>query len=138
MNRNMASGALTAGLKTQAAVWNARLSVEAGVTLQAELTAFTPHQHEMIGAAVRIVADDAAFHPYGRMLINVRAALFNVALNAGLPVGGIQAGPVHAAVGIMTIRTLDESFRHAMVHGQGKLCLNVAMTAKAEPGLRCL
>ena len=83
----MAAGTLATGLEAQAAVRSRGLGVEAGVALQAELPAFPPHQHEVIGAAVGIVADHAAFHPHGRMLINVGPALLHVALDAGLPVG---------------------------------------------------
>ena len=132
MDRYVAAGALAAGLKAQAAVRERGLSVEAGVTLQAELPAFPPHQHQAIGAAVGIVADHAAFHPHGRVLINVGPAFFHVALDAGLPVGGIQAGAIDAAVRVMTVRTLHQALRHPVVHRQGELRLDVAMAGKAQ------
>ena len=43
MNLYMAAGAFAAGLETQAAVGHAVLSVEPGVTLQANLAAFAAH-----------------------------------------------------------------------------------------------
>jgi hypothetical protein len=108
MNRYVAAGTLAAGLKTQATVRSRSLSVEAGMTLQAELPALPPHQQHAIGAAVRIVADHAAFHSHRGVLINVGPAFFHVALDACLPVGGIQAGAIDAAVRVVAVRTLDE------------------------------
>ena len=96
------------------------------------MPAFSPHQHEVIGAAVGIVADHAAFHPHGGVLINVGPAFFDVALDAGLPVGGVQAGAIDAAVRVMTVRTLHQALRHAVVHRQGELGLDVAMAGKAQ------
>lgn len=127
----MAAGALPARLKAQTAVRYPILAMEAGVTLQAEHPAFPSHQQHAIRTAVRIVADDAAFNPYSGMLVDIGAAFFYVALNAGLPVGGIEAGTIDAAVRVMTIRTLEESFRHPVMHWQGELCLDVSMAGKA-------
>ena len=114
---------------------NAVLAMEARVALQAEHPAFPPHQHEVIGAAMGIVTDHAPFHPHGGMLVNVGSALFHVALDAGLPVSGIQAGAIDAAVRVVTIRTLDKSLWHAMVHRQCKFRLDIAMAGEAQTGL---
>jgi hypothetical protein len=105
--------------------------MEAGVALQAELPPFTPHQQHAIGAAVGIVADHASFHPHRRVFIKIRSALFHVALDAGLPPRVIQTSAIDAAVWIVTVRTLYQLFRYAVMHGQGKQRLDVAMTFKA-------
>ncbi len=131
MNGYMATGALAAVLETQAGMRHPGLCVESGVALQAELPPFTPHQQHAIGAAMGIVADDATRNPHGRVFINKGATLLHVALNAGLPIGFLQAGPADATVSVVTIRTLQHLFGNAVVDGQGKLRLDVAMTGKA-------
>lgn len=131
MDRDVAAGALSTDLVAQPRVRRPGLIVEAGVTLQAELPAFTPHQQHAIGTAVGIVADHATLHPRGRVLVNTRPALLHVALDAGLPVGRIQAGAVDAAVRVMTVRALHQLLGHAVVHRQGKQRLDVAMAGKA-------
>ena len=103
MNRHMAASAFPTGLKAKAAVRSRGLVVEAGVTLQTELPSLPPYQQHAIGAAVGIVADHASLHSQSRMLVNIGPAFFHVALDAGLPVGGIQAGTIDATVWVMTI-----------------------------------
>ena len=129
---HVAAGALTTGLKSQAAMRDRRLGVEAGVALEAEHPAFAPHQHEVIGAAVGIVTDHTAFHPHRRVLIDVGPAFFNVALDAGFPVGGVQAGTIDATVRVMAIRTLHQALGHPVVYRQGELRLDVAMAGEAQ------
>src|ERR1035441_5907587 len=81
---------------------------------------------------MRGVADHAAFHPQGGMLINVGPAFFDMALNACLPIGGIEARAIDASVRVMTIGTFQEALRHTVVHRQRELSLDVAVTAKAQ------
>jgi hypothetical protein len=136
MNRHMAASAFPTGLKAQTAVRSRGLVVEAGVALQAELSAFPPYQQHAIGAAVGIVADHASFHSQSRMFVNIGPAFLHVALDAGLPVGGIQGGTIDASVRVMTIGTLQEALRNSMMHRQGELSLDIAVTAKAQIRLR--
>ena len=114
--------------------WWATLTVERGVALQAELPALTTHQEHAVGVAVRIVADHATLNSYRRMLEDVRPALLHVALDAGLPVRLVQAGPVQTAVRTVAVGALHQSFGDTVMDRQGKLGFDRAVTGVA--GLR--
>ena len=79
----MAARALAAGLEAEAAVRHAGLIMEPGVALQAKLPPLAPYQQHAVGAAVRGMARGAALHFHRRMLIDVRPALFRVAVHTG-------------------------------------------------------
>ena len=115
--------------------WWATLTVERGVALQAELPALTTHQEHAVGVAVRIVADHATLNSYRRMLEDVRPALLHVALDAGLPVRLVQAGPVQTAVRTVAVGALHQSFGDAVMDRQGKLGFDRAVTGVAGFGL---
>ena len=66
------------------------------------------------------------------MLVHEWPALLRVAVYAGLKVRLIEAGQVHAAVGIVAVGTLHQSLGHAMMNRQRELGLNRAMAAKAK------
>jgi hypothetical protein len=134
----MAACALTAGLESQPPVRHASLIMESGMTLQAKLSSFTPHQQHAVGAAVRRVAGSAALHLRCRMFVDIRAAFFRVAIHTGFSIQLVQAGMIQRSVRIVTIAALNQALRDAVMHGQGKLSLHIAMTAKAQCGLRLL
>src|SRR5207248_2397567 len=83
---HVAADAFASRRKTQTSVGHALLTVEPRVAFQTKLAGLAPHQHLAGGAAVRVVAGDAARHPRGGMLEHVRAALLNVARDACLPI----------------------------------------------------
>src|SRR5450631_4044990 len=91
-----------------------------------------------VGAAVRSVAGGAAFHLNRRMLIEVRATLLVVAVDAALKVWLVQTGPIQRTVRIMAVSTLHQSLRHAMVDRQSELRLHRAVAAEAQRRLRLL
>src|SRR5579864_9639573 len=105
----MTAGTLAARLKTQTAVRNSRFVMKSGVTLQAELPPFAPHQKHAIGAAVGIVASRTAFHLHRSVLVNVRAAFLLMAVHAALKIGPIQTGPIPRSVRIVAIGALDHA-----------------------------
>ena len=106
MDRYVAADAFSAGLESQPAVWHGGLSMKACVALQTELAAFAAHQEHPVGAPVRVMARNAAFDAHSRVLINVRTALFHVAIDAHLLAGFIEARGVQASVWIVAIRAL--------------------------------
>lgn len=132
MNRDVAAGAFAAGLKTQPAVGNARRVVKSGVTLQAELASFTPNQKHSVRAAVRRVAGRAAQYLHRSVLVNVRPALLLVAIQATEKIRPVQAGAIQRAVRAMAIGALDQTLRDPMMYRQRELCLNRAVTTKAQ------
>ncbi len=134
----MAACALATGLEPQTAVRGLGLGMEPRVALQAELSSLAPDQQHAIGTPMRSVADRAAFHPDGGVLVNVGPALFHVALYAGLSIGSIQARAIDAAVRVMAVGTFEHPFRHAVMDRKRELGLNVSVTRKAEIGLRLL
>ena len=138
MHGDVAANAFAGGLETQAAVRNLRLPVKAGVTLQTELARFAAYQQHAVGAAMRIVATDAAFDLYGGVFVHEGAALFHVTVHASFRSGLVETGHVFRAVRIVTIRALDQPFGNAMMLWQGELGLNGEMTGKAQRGLRLL
>ena len=74
----------------------------------------------------------AAFHLDRGVFKDEGAALFGVALDAGLPVGFLQHGLIVRAVRVVAIRAFHQAFRHAMVRGKSELRLNRGMAAIAE------
>ena len=132
MNRYVAANTFAAGLKAQPAVRNRGLSVETGVALQAELAAFAANQEHAIGGAMRVVAGNAAFDFYCRMLVDKRPALFHVAIHAGFEPRLGQAGKIFRAVWAMTIRTFDQSFRDAMMVRQREFGLDGEVAREAK------
>jgi hypothetical protein len=90
----MTANALAARLESQAAVGNLWLCVISGVALQAELASFPSHQEHSIRTPVRVVAGDAASDFQGRMLEDVRSALFDMALHARFQPGAVEAGQI--------------------------------------------
>ena len=134
----MAANAFARGLETEAAVRNCGLRVKAGVTLQTELAPFAAHQKHAVGAAMRIVATDAAFDLYGGMFVHKGAALLDVTVHASFRSRLVETGHILRAVRIVAIRTLHQPFGNAMVLRQCKLGLNGEMAGKAQRGLRLL
>jgi len=134
----VAAGALATSLEPQTRVRNPGLGVKPGVALQAELPAFSSHQHHAVGAAVWIVADHAARDPHGWVLVDVRPALLDMTIDARLPVGLIHARAVDAAVRIVAVRAFHQLLGYSVMHGQGKQRLDVAVAAITESGLGLL
>ncbi len=138
MYRRMAAGALAAGLKAEPAVRHACLIVVSGMALQAELPPFAPHQQHAIGAAVRGMANGAAFYLQRRVFMDEWPALFRVAVDAGLRIRLVQAGAIQRAMRIVAVAALHQALRDAMVYRQRKLRLHRAVAVKAQRGLGLL
>jgi hypothetical protein len=134
----MAAHAFAAGLESQAAMRHGGLGMESGVALQAELAAFAAYQEHVIGAAMGVVAGDAAFDLHGGVLEDVRPALFDVALHAGFPTGIIEADEVFRAMRIVAVGTLHQSFGNAVMLGQSKLRLHGEVAGVAQRGFGAL
>ncbi len=139
----MATGTFAAGLKTQARVRHAGLTVESVVALQAKLAALAAHQQHAVSAAVRIVAGGAAFHLRGRMLVQIRPALLRMALDASFKVRSVEARHVkargiHGAVRVVAIGTLHQLLRHTMMNGERKLGFDRSVARKAQSGFGLL
>ena len=121
---------------------NRGLSLESGVTLQAELAAFAADQQHSIGTAMRTVTGDTAAaiarDLSRRVLIDKGPVLLDMACRASFGDRLDQIGSAWRAMRVMTIRALDRSFRNAMVYRQGELRLNCAVAAVAELRLRGL
>jgi hypothetical protein len=84
MDGHVTACAFPTGLETEAAMGYAILAMEPGMTLQAKLPSLSPNQQHPVSAAVRRVAGSAAFHLHCRMLIDIRTALFRVAVDTSL------------------------------------------------------
>jgi hypothetical protein len=136
VNGHVAANAFSARLKSQPAVRNLRLRVKSGVALQAQLAAFAPHQKHAIGTSMRVMAGNASFDFYGRVLEYKRPALLHVALDAGFRSRIVQARHVSRAMRIVAVRTLHQTFRNAVVLGQRKLRLNGLMACEAQSRFR--
>src|SRR5579864_967282 len=134
----MTAGTLAARLKTQTAVRNSRFVMKSGVTLQAELPPFAPHQKHAIGAAVGIVTSRTTFHLHRSMLVNVRAALLLMTVHAALKIGPIQTGPIPRTVWIMAVGALHQAFGHPMVNWQRKLRLDSSVAVETQRRFRLL
>ena len=132
MDGHVTARAFATGLEAETAMGYPSLIMEPGMTLQAKLSSFTPHQQHAVGAAVGRVAGSAAFHLRCRMFVDIRAAFFRVAIHTGFPSALTQVRPIRSAMGIVTIRTLHRSFRDAVMCWQGELCLNVTVAGIAE------
>ena len=134
----MAASAFTAGLKSQSAVRHGSLRMESGVALQAELTAFAPHQEHPVATAMRVVAGDAAFHFHSGMFIDERTPFFDVTIHTGFRARIIQAGKILRAVRVVAIRALHQAFRNTMMIRQREFGLHGLMACEAERWFRLL
>lgn len=132
MNRYVAANTFAAGLKAQPAVRNRGLGVETGMALQAKLPAFAANQEHAIGGAMRVVAGNAAFDFYRRMLVNKRPALFDVTVHAGFETRLGQAGEILRAVRVVAIGTFDQAFRYAMMVRQREFGLDCEVASEAK------
>jgi hypothetical protein len=132
VNGHVTANAFPAGLKSQPAVRNLRLTVKPGMTLQAKLTALTPNQKHAIGTSVRIVAGHAAFDFYRRMFEHKRPALLHMALDAGFRSGISEARCIPRAVRVMAVRTLHQAFWNTVMLRLRELCLDRLMAGEAE------
>ena len=132
MNGDVAAGALTARLEPKPAVRRLSESVKSCMALQTELSALAANEKHPVGGAVRVVAPGAAFHLGGRMLVNERAPLFDVALNAGFRGSFDQARRIERAVRTVTVGALHQSLRDAMVHRKSELPANGCVARVAE------
>ena len=81
------------------------------------------------GVAARADIEIDGHRPFVFWVVFVEVAGGNGA--AVLPVGGIQAGTIDAAVRVVTVRALHQTFRHPMVNGQGEQRLDIAMAFEA-------
>jgi len=138
MDGHVTARAFATGLEAETAMGYPSLIMEPGMTLQAKLSSFTPHQQHAVGAAVGRVAGSAAFHLRCRMFVDIRAAFFRVAIHTGFSIQLVQAGVIQRSVRIVTIAALNQALRDAVMHGQSKLSLHIAMTTKAQCGLGLL
>ena len=135
MDGHMAARALTRSLEPQPPVRHASLTVESGVALETQQAALAPGQHEIVNAAVRRVAGDAACHPRGGMLEDVRPAFLDMAGDACLPVGLSKLEGVHRPVGSMAVRAFHKPFGNAVVHGQRERGLDRRVAGETKLGL---
>jgi hypothetical protein len=84
VNGNVAANALTTRLESEAAMGDLGLIMETGVTFQTQLPPFATNEQVCVRGSVRVMAGDAAAHRDGRMLVNERSVLFDVAVGASL------------------------------------------------------
>src|SRR5690348_16744277 len=105
------------------------------MALQTEKSGFAAHQHEAGHSAVRIVALHAPQNPHRRMLKNEGASLFDMATDAGFPVGLSERNKIVSAVRIVAVRALNQTFRHTMVKRQRELSLDGGVAAVAQSRL---
>ena len=138
MNRNVAPSALAAGLESEPPMWGLGQQVKAGMALQAKLTSFTSHQQHAVRRAVWGVASGATLDLRSRVLVEVRAALFHMALRAGICMSLHKARWIQRAVGAMAIRAFDEPFGNTVMHRLSKLCADRGVTRVAKVRLRRL
>src|SRR5215469_6642813 len=87
---------------------------------------------------MRRMARDASFDLHRRVLEHKRTALFDMALDTGLPPGLPQRGPVRSAMCVVTVGALHRAFRDAVVRRQRKLRLDIRVAPEAELRLRFL
>ena len=74
----------------------------------------------------------AAFDFHRRVLKYKGPALFHVALRAGFPTTLAQVRPVGSPMWIVAVRALHGALWHAVMRGQGKLGLDVAMASETQ------
>jgi len=134
----VAANAFAARLKAQPGVRHLGLVMKTGVALETKLAPLAPNQQEIVGASVRVVACDAALDFDRRVLVNERAALFYVAIDARFETRLFQACRVQRAVRVVAIRALHQAFGNPMVLGKRELGLNGLVTGEAGFRLRLL
>ena len=131
MNNGMAAGTISERLKTQASVrYVGRLRVD--VALQAQEPPFRSQEQMALHRSVRLMARGAALHAQCGMLVHERPALLGVARYADLKVYFSKLRSVQSAMSTVAICALHKAFRNPVVHWQGKLGLNRAMTTETK------
>jgi len=132
----MAACAIAKRLKTQTAVRHIGcLGID--VALKAQKSPFCPQFKMRRNGSMGAMADRATLNAQRWMFVYPRPTFLRVAAEACLEFGRSQLVAVQRAVRVMTISTLHEPFRHAMVIGQSKLSLNRAVAGEAEVRLPC-
>ena len=138
MDGHVTARAFATGLEAETAMGYPSLIMEPGMTLQAKLSSFTPHQQHAVGAAVGRVAGSAAFHLRCRMFVDIRAAFFRVAIHTGFSIQLVQAGVIQRSVRIVTIAALHRAFEDLVMKGFVEVGLNFVVATDAELRLACL
>ena len=133
MNLPVAHGAglIFGRLVVHRAAW---VDARIGVALQAEHVYQADFEQARVGGTVGRVATAAAIGFYRNMLVDIRALLFGVALEAnGVAAGeGLQLAHGSGAVRVMAITALDETLLDAVVIRLGKIRLLRRMAAVTE------
>ena len=105
MDDGVATGAITPGLKTKAAMRH--ISREwIHVTLQTQKPALSADQQILVHIPMRHMTGNAAFYLHGSMFENVWSSLLNMATDTGLPIRLSQHRRVLCAVWTVAIGAL--------------------------------
>ena len=134
VNARMAACAIAPRLEAEAAVRHLECGLD--VALQAEETLLPANQQHAVHASVRRVARGTSLDFDGGVLKDEWAALFDVALRAGLPSRLAQRRAIGIAVSVVAIRAFQRAFGNPMMRRQRELRLNVDVASIAQLGLR--